>query len=54
MTRKAKTRARFFRDVGDEPETMSKMDDAIRIIRLIEKQIDSGNIGYQMFIFQFQ
>jgi arsenite methyltransferase len=52
MTRKAKTRARFFRDVGDDSETNSKMDDAIRMIQLIEKQIESGNIGYEIFIFQ--
>lgn len=52
MARKAKTRARFFRDVGDDQETNSKMDDAIRMIDMIEKQIASGNIGYEMFIFQ--
>ncbi|MGY5859398.1 MAG: class I SAM-dependent methyltransferase [Candidatus Thorarchaeota archaeon] len=52
MARKAKTRARFFRDVGEEQENGSKMDDAIRMIDQIEKQIASGNIGYEMFIFQ--
>jgi len=52
MARKAKTRARFFRDVGEDQETNSRMDDAIRIIDMIEKQIESGNIGYEMFIFR--
>lgn len=52
MARKAKIRARFFRDVGEDKETNSKMDDAIRLIDQIEKQIASGNIGYEMFIFQ--
>jgi arsenite methyltransferase len=52
MARKAMTRARFFRDVGEDKETNNKMDDAIRMIDLITKQIDSGNIGYEMFIFQ--
>ena len=52
MARKAKTRARFFRDVGEGQETNSKMDDAVRMIDMIEKQIESGNIGYEMFIFQ--
>ncbi|TFH02455.1 MAG: class I SAM-dependent methyltransferase [Candidatus Thorarchaeota archaeon] len=52
MACKAKTRARFFRDVGEEQETNSKMDEAVRLIGMIEKQIESGNIGYEMFIFQ--
>ncbi len=46
------TRARFFRDVGEDHETNSKMDDAVRMIDMIVKQIESGNIGYEMFIFQ--
>jgi ubiquinone/menaquinone biosynthesis C-methylase UbiE len=52
MARKAKMRTRFFRDVGDDPENESKMNDAVRMIDMIEKQIASGNIGYEMFIFK--
>ncbi len=52
LARKAKGRARFFKEVGGDEDIMSKMTDAIRIIDKIEKQIASGNIGYEMFIFQ--
>ena len=52
LARKAKGRARFFKEVGGDEDTMSKLAEAIRIIDLIEKQIESGNIGYEMFIFQ--
>jgi ubiquinone/menaquinone biosynthesis C-methylase UbiE len=52
LARKAKGRARFFKDVGGDEDTMSKMVEAIRIIDMIEKQIAAGNIGYEMFIFQ--
>ena len=52
LARKAKGRARFFKEVGGDEDTMSKMSEAIRIIDLIEKQIASGNIGYEMFIFR--
>lgn len=52
MAHKAKTRAHFFRDVGEDQEANSRMDDAIRMIDMIEKQIESGNIGYEVFIFQ--
>ena len=52
LARKAKGRARFFRDVGGDEDTMNKMTEAIRFIGLIEKQIESRNIGYEMFIFQ--
>ncbi len=52
MARKARTRARFFSQVNEDLETKSKMEDAVRIINLIVKQIESGNIGYQMFVFQ--
>ena len=52
LARKAKGRARFFKEVGGDEDTMSKMAEAIRIIDLIEKQIASGNIGYDMFVFQ--
>jgi hypothetical protein len=52
LARKAKGRARFFKDVGGDEDTMNKMSDAIRIIDMIEKQIESGNIGYKMFIFK--
>jgi ubiquinone/menaquinone biosynthesis C-methylase UbiE len=52
LARKAKGRARFFKEVGGDEDTMSKMTDAIRIIGMIEKHIASGNIGYEMFIFQ--
>ncbi|MFW9788607.1 MAG: class I SAM-dependent methyltransferase [Candidatus Thorarchaeota archaeon] len=52
LARRAKGRARFFREVGGDEDTMNKMNDAIRIISQIEKQIESGNIGYEMFIFQ--
>jgi len=50
--RKAKGRARFFKDFGGAEDTVSTMSEAMRIIDLIEKQISSGNIGYEMFIFQ--
>lgn len=53
LARKAKGRARFFKEVGGDEDIMSKMTDAMRIIDMIEKQIASGNIGYEMFIFQF-
>lgn len=52
LARKAKSRARFFRDVARDDETIEKMNEAVRIIGLIENQITSGNIGYEMFIFQ--
>jgi hypothetical protein len=52
LARKAKGRARFFREIGGDEDTIAKMSEAIRIIDLIEKQIASGNIGYEMFIFQ--
>jgi len=52
MARKAMTRARFLKDVGEGQETKDKMSDAIRMIDLILKQIESGNIGYEMFIFR--
>ena len=52
MARKAKTRARIFRDVGEDQETNRKMDDAIRMIGMIKEQIESENIGYEVFIFQ--
>jgi ubiquinone/menaquinone biosynthesis C-methylase UbiE len=52
MTRKAKGRARFFRDVGGDEGTMNTMSEAIRIIKMIEDQISAGNIGYEMFIFK--
>jgi arsenite methyltransferase len=52
LARKAKGRARFFREVGGDEDTMNKMSEAIRFIGLIEQQIESGNIGYEMFIFQ--
>jgi arsenite methyltransferase len=52
LAQKAKGRARFFREVGVDEDTISKMTEAMRIIDLIEKQIESGNIGYEMFIFQ--
>ncbi|MFX1484334.1 MAG: class I SAM-dependent methyltransferase [Promethearchaeota archaeon] len=52
LARKAKGRARFFREVGGDEDTMNKLSDAIRIIDMIEKQIASGNIGYEMFIFK--
>ena len=53
LARKAKGRARFFREVGGGEDTMNKMSEAIRFIGLIEQQIESGNIGYEMFIFQY-
>ncbi|MHA2045254.1 MAG: class I SAM-dependent methyltransferase [Candidatus Thorarchaeota archaeon] len=52
MARKARGRARFFRDVGGAEETMNTMSEAIRIIKMIENQISAGNIGYEMFIFK--
>ena len=52
MTRKAMGRARFFKDVGGDEETVNTMSDAMWIIDLIEKQIESRNIGYVVFIFQ--
>ncbi|MHA1965680.1 MAG: class I SAM-dependent methyltransferase [Candidatus Thorarchaeota archaeon] len=52
LARKAKGRARFFREVGGDEDIMSKMADAIRVIDMIENQIASGNIGYEMFIFK--
>lgn len=52
MARKAKGRARFFKDFGGAEDTVNAMSEAMRIIDLIEKQITSGNIGYKMFIFQ--
>ncbi|MHA2359798.1 MAG: class I SAM-dependent methyltransferase [Candidatus Thorarchaeota archaeon] len=52
MARKAKGRARFFRDVGRDEGTMNTMSEAIRIIKMIENQISAGNIGYEMFIFK--
>jgi arsenite methyltransferase len=53
LARKAKGRARFFREVAVDEDTMNKMSETIRFIGLIEKQIESGNIGYEMFIFQY-
>ena len=53
LARKAKGRARFFTEIGGDEDTMNKMSEAIRFIGLIEKQIESGNIGYEMFIFQY-
>ena len=52
MARKARGRARFFRDVGGTEETMNTMSEAIRLIKMIEDQISAGNIGYEMFIFK--
>jgi arsenite methyltransferase len=52
LARKAKGRARFFKEVAVDEDTKGKMTDAIRIIGLIEKQIVSGNIGYEMFVFK--
>ncbi|MFW9768875.1 MAG: class I SAM-dependent methyltransferase [Candidatus Thorarchaeota archaeon] len=52
MARKARGRAQFFRDVGGTEESMNLMTEAIRIIKMIEGQISSGNIGYEMFIFE--
>jgi ubiquinone/menaquinone biosynthesis C-methylase UbiE len=52
LARKAKGRARFFKEVARDEDTTSKMTEAIRIIDLIENQITAGNIGYEMFIFQ--
>ncbi len=52
MARKANGRARFFKDFGGAEVTVNTMSEAMRIIDLIEKQISSGNIGYEMFIFQ--
>lgn len=54
MVRKATGRARFFRGVAVDEGTINMMSEAIRIINLIEKQISSGNIGYEMFIFKSQ
>ncbi|MFW9793810.1 MAG: class I SAM-dependent methyltransferase [Candidatus Thorarchaeota archaeon] len=52
LARKAKGRARFFREVAVDDDTIDKMTDAIRIIGLIENQIETENIGYEMFIFK--
>lgn len=52
LARKAKGRARFFRDAGGGEDITSKLTDAIRIIDKIEAQIEDHNIGYEMFIFQ--
>lgn len=52
LARKAKGRARFFKDFGGAEETVNTLSEAMRIIGLIEKQISSRNIGYEMFIFQ--
>jgi cyclopropane fatty-acyl-phospholipid synthase-like methyltransferase len=52
MANKAKGRAIFFKAVKDNKENISKMTDAIRMIGQIEKQILSGNVGYEMFVFQ--
>ena len=52
MARKARTRARFFSQVNEDLESKSKMEDAVGIVDMILKQIESGNIGYEMFIFQ--
>ncbi|MFW9846715.1 MAG: class I SAM-dependent methyltransferase [Candidatus Thorarchaeota archaeon] len=51
MTRKAEGRARFLMDLGTNDEK-TKMSDALRIIGLINQQISTGNLGYEMFIFQ--
>lgn len=52
LTRKAKARARFISDIGRDDKTAQQMADAIRIMGLVEKQIESGNVGYDMFIFE--
>jgi ubiquinone/menaquinone biosynthesis C-methylase UbiE len=52
MARKASVSARFFRDLAVDEGTMNMMSEAIRIIKMIEKQILSGNIGYEMFVFK--
>ncbi len=52
MARKAKTRARFFSQINEDLEDRHKMEDAVRTVDMILKQIESGNIGYEMFIFQ--
>ena len=52
MARKARTRARFFSQVNEDLESKNKMEDAVHITDMILKQIESGNIGYEMFIFQ--
>jgi arsenite methyltransferase len=54
MARKAKGRAHFFKDVEDNEENVRKMTDAIKMIDQIEQQISSGNIGYEMFVFQLK
>ncbi|MHA2083217.1 MAG: hypothetical protein ACXABD_05645 [Candidatus Thorarchaeota archaeon] len=52
LVRKAKGRARFFKELGEDEDTVSKMTETIRFINMIGKLIASGNRGYEMFIFQ--
>jgi arsenite methyltransferase len=50
MVKKAAGRARLHRDLVNANSGNTPMRDALRIIKQIESQVDSGNIGYDLFI----
>jgi ubiquinone/menaquinone biosynthesis C-methylase UbiE len=52
MARNAKGRALFFRNVENNEENARKMTDALSMIEQIEQQISSGNLRYEMLVFQ--
>ncbi|MFW9847566.1 MAG: class I SAM-dependent methyltransferase [Candidatus Thorarchaeota archaeon] len=52
MVEKSESRAHLIKKLGNREFNESTLDEAISIIKQVNKQISDGNIGYEMFIFQ--
>ncbi|MHA1959597.1 MAG: methyltransferase domain-containing protein [Candidatus Thorarchaeota archaeon] len=52
MVKKAAGRARLHRDLVNADSGNTPMHEVLRIIKQIESQVDSGNIGYDLFVFK--
>ena len=52
MVEKSENRAQLIKKLGKTDFNVSTIDEAIEIIQLVKGQIETGNVGYEMFIFQ--